>query len=255
MSEHLPAFEDASSRLPTVLAGPLLRRIEARRIVLWLVASRPLPLTLKMSCASAGNAQGDATAVDAPIEWRIPLGDTCCQVLPIGKHAYIHFIDVCLEDALPVDTDIAYDILIGAEGHAADEDPGVAQGAGLATWAPHLLHDGATAASFVLRGRADNILYGSCRKPHHSSADGLVRVDKEVQRTLGAPHTRPALLMLCGDQVYVDDVAGPMLVAVHALIERLGLFDEVLEGALVADSQALYAHPDTYYRREKLLPA
>ena len=255
MSEHLPAFEDASSRLPTVLAGPLLRRIEARRIVLWLVARRPLPLTLKMSCASAGNAQGDATAVDAPIEWRIPLGDTCCQVLPIGKHAYIHFIDVCLEDALPVDTDIAYDILIGAEGHAADEDPGVAQGAGLATWAPHLLHDGATAASFVLRGRADNILYGSCRKPHHSSADGLVRVDKEVQRTLGAPHTRPALLMLCGDQVYVDDVAGPMLVAVHALIERLGLFDEVLEGALVADSQALYAHPDTYYRREKLLPA
>ncbi len=45
-----------------------------------------------------------------------------------------------------------------------------------------------------------------------------------------------------------------MLTAIHALIHRLGLFDEPLEGATVADSQALYAAPTTYYRREALLP-
>ena len=48
---------------------------------------------------------------------------------------------------------------------------------------------------------------------------------------------------MTGDQVYVDDVAGPMLRAVHALIERLGLVDEQLEGATVGDSQALYDRP------------
>ena len=29
--------------------------------------------------------------------------------------------------------------------------------------------------------------------------------------------------MMSGDQVYADDVAGPTLRAIHALIERLGL--------------------------------
>ena len=58
---------------------------------------------------------------------------------------------------------------------------------------------------------------------------------------------RPALLLMSGDQVYVDDVAGPMLCAIHQLIARLGLFDETREGAVVEDSQALYADPGGYY--------
>ncbi len=60
---------------------------------------------------------------------------------------------------------------------------------------------------------------------------------------------------MTGDQVYADDVAGPMLRAIHSLIERLGLFDEQLDGAVVADSQALYQHPASYYHRADLLPA
>ena len=46
-----------------------------------------------------------------------------------------------------------------------------------------------------------------------------------------------------------------MLRAIHTLIERLGLFGETLEGALVADSAALYRHPASYYHRADLLPA
>src|SRR5690606_28198051 len=52
-----------------------------------------------------------------------------------------------------------------------------------------------------------------------------------------------------------DDVAGPMLVAIHALVRRLGLYGEQLEGAVVDDSEELFNHPATYYRREELLPA
>src|SRR3546814_21105872 len=63
------------------------------------------------------------------------------------------------------------------------------------------------------------------------------------------------MLMLSGDQVYADDVAGPMLAAIHALIRCLGLYGECLEGAVVSDSESLYVHPASYYRREDLLPA
>lgn len=65
-------------------------------------------------------------------------------------------------------------------------------------------------------------MHGSCRKPHHDSADGLVRADNWIAERQESPTEWPAWLLMTGDQVYVDDVAGPMLRAVHALIARLG---------------------------------
>lgn len=208
----LPDRHD-STDLPAVLAGPILRRLEPGRLVLWLVGSRDLQLTLRL--APAGQASRD-----------YPLGDDACQRLMIGKHAVIHLIDLHLDTPLPQDELIAYDLLV--DGHH-----------GIAEWATHLLYDGATQANFVLRSRIDHLLHGSCRKPHHPSNDGLLCAD----RLLATPHTakeRPAVLLHSGDQVYVDDVAGPMLRAVHQLIERLGLYHEKLDGAVIEDSADLY---------------
>ena len=89
---------------------------------------------------------------------------------------------------------------------------------------------------------------------------GVVRLPDQAQRLawlaerLDDSQQRPAWLIMTGDQVYADDVAGPMLVAIHALIRRLGLFDETLEGATVRDSQSLYVDEHSYYQREELLP-
>ncbi|WP_375122659.1 alkaline phosphatase D family protein [Pseudomonas sp. LW8] len=210
--------------LPPVLAGPLLRRLEPTRVVLWLVGSRELSLTLRLQ------GVGD-----------IPLDSQKCTVIAVGRHAFVHLIDVQLESALPCDTFIAYDLLI---------DDAI----GMAEWAPHLLYPGASCANLVVRSRIDQLLHGSCRKPHHPATDGLLCVDQLLADEADAQH-RPALLMMSGDQVYADDVAGPMLRAIHALIERLGLFDEHLDGAVVSDSAKLYQHPASYYHRADLLPA
>ena len=93
-----------------------------------------------------------------------------------------------------------------------------------------------------------------CRKPHHPAPDGLLCVDQLLAQEHLASE-RPALLMMSGDQVYADDVAGPTLRAIHALIERLGLFGEHLAGAIVSDSAELYGHAAWYYHRADLLPA
>ncbi|MGH8351492.1 MAG: alkaline phosphatase D family protein [Pseudomonas sp.] len=224
MSETLPLPDDHQT-LPPVLAGPLLRRLEPTRLVLWLVGSRALALTLRLQ--GVGDIRLDATQ---------------CTVIAVGAQAFVHLIDVQLDGALPCDESIDYDLLIdGAE-------------TGIADWAPHLLYGGARCPNFVLRARVDQLLHGSCRKPHHPAADGLLCVD----RLLAQEHVardRPALLMMTGDQVYADDVAGPMLRAIHALIERLGLFGEHLQGAVVSDSARLYEHPASYYHRADLLPA
>ena len=222
--------DSARTSLPDVLAGPLLRRMEPDRLVLWLVASRALDLQLWL------RADGE--------EPRTQSLDAHCQRLPLGRHAVLHLIDLSLEQALPQDVRIAYDLQIV-------EDQGTR---GMADWAPHLLYDGAEHADFILRSRVDQLLHGSCRKPHHAASDGLLCADRLLAEQHDATQ-RPALLLMSGDQVYVDDVAGPMLCAIHQLIARLGLFDEFLEGAVVEDSQALYGHPVGYYQRAELLPA
>ncbi|NNG21548.1 alkaline phosphatase D family protein [Telluria aromaticivorans] len=216
-----------------MLAGPILRRLEPGRLVLWLVGSAPLDLTLVL-----------APRAGAPR--RLPLHAGRCRVIRVGRHACVHLIDVALPEPLPQDTIIEYDLLV-MQGDGLES--------GIAHWAPHLLHHGAARPNLVLRSRSDNILYGSCRKPHHPAPDGLARADALVADLVERADERPAMLMLCGDQVYADDVAGPMLAAIHALVRRLGLYGETLEGAVVADSEALFRHPAGYYRREELLPA
>ena len=63
-----------------------------------------------------------------------------------------------------------------------------------------------------------------------------LRVDELIGRTLTRVDECPALLMMSGDQIYANDVAGPMLRAIHRVIERLGLYSERLSGATVANS-------------------
>nr|WP_256675627.1 alkaline phosphatase D family protein [Pseudomonas sp. R5(2019)] len=208
----------------------MLRRMEASRLVIWLVGSRSLQLILRLT------VRGEPQEHD--------LNYDSCQIIPIGEHAFVHLIDLKLPAPLPLDEQIDYDLLVSTDGARQ----------GIAEWAPHLLYGQARQPNFVLRSRLDHMLHGSCRKPHHPAPDGLLCADR-LLASAPAPDERPALLMMSGDQVYADDVAGPMLRAIHALIERLGLFGEQLEGAVVDNSEALYRHPASYYHRVDLLPA
>jgi hypothetical protein len=212
--------------LPDVLAGPLLRRLEPQRLLMWLVGARELPLTLRLHVAEQTRD--------------ISLDQGQCQIVPVGRQAFIHLIDIPLDEALPQDVVIGYDLLI--DGH------------GIGQWAPHLLYSDAQSPSFVLHSRIHQLVHGSCRKPHHPADEGLLCVDR-LLADAQTPAQRPALLMMSGDQVYADDVAGPMLRAIHGLIARLGLFDEYLEGAVVDNSASLYGHRASYYHRAELLPA
>ncbi|WP_458525285.1 alkaline phosphatase family protein [Onishia taeanensis] len=229
---------DDVTSLPDVLAGPLLRRLSAQRLVLWLVGTRELPLELVLMPADGSEAR------------RLELDASHCRRLSVGRHAVVHLIDVPLETPLPEDVRIDYDLVI---------QDAVAGARGIADWAPHLCypgacHDGAALPGFVIASRIGQLLHGSCRKPHHPGGDGLVRADEWLGERWGEPLERPAWLLMTGDQIYADDVAGPMLSAIHALIARLGLFDETLDGAEVKDSPELYASPKGYYAREALLP-
>ncbi len=219
--------------LPAILAGPILRRVTPTEVVIWLCTSRPLEPTPALYLA--GN--------DEPLAEQVP-DPTRHRRIRIGEHAFVHLLRWSPADPLPLDQLVEYDLLIPIEGRTAT----------LRDLLPHLAYGDAVRPSFALPSRLEHLLHGSCRKPHYPGPDALGRVDELIARTHGSAADRPALLMMSGDQIYADDVAGPMLRAIHRVIERLGLPSEHFDGATVGDSTELYATADGYYHREDLLP-
>lgn len=214
----------------TILAGPVLRRCRPDRLVFWLASREPLSFRLLLP-------EREPVLLDAGQQHQLQVGERC----------FIQLLDVALEQPLPEDTLLPYDLQWRRDGEREWQ--------GMASWGQELCYPGETLPSLVIRSRLDDMLHGSCRKPHHGAADGLVAADGWLQGRRQRPEQRPALLMLSGDQIYADDVAGPMLTAIHQLIDELGLYPERLEGALVADSAELFASPLNYYRRHELLPS
>ncbi|KJY84856.1 isoleucyl-tRNA synthetase [Vibrio galatheae] len=209
--------------LPFLIAGPLLRKTTRTELVFWLVTSEPLTGQFKLT---------SSTTSDVIFSQEI----SHCHQLTIGQHCYLTLAQ--FKGDFPVDTPLSYEF------HT--------QHGALTALYPELLYDDEQQLSFKVSTKADYIIHGSCRNPHHPSKDALVQVDAKVAKQ--AISTRPDLLMMSGDQIYADHVAGPTLDAIIQTVKLLGLPDEQFDHAPIQSSQELYAHSDCYYARDRILP-
>ncbi len=226
-------MEQNSHKLQDILAGPILRRLTKDQLVIWLVTSRPLEISLSLFhhkdglCFFSGN-----------------IADFSPKPVQIGQRAHVYLIDYIPQTPLPTDELLEYDLTIHSpRGNKT-----------LTDCIPGLVYDGQKRPLFIIKPQLDHVLHGSCRKPHYPSKDALLRIDEELADTIEQEDKRPALLIMGGDQIYADDVAGPMLVAIHQVSQVLGLFPEKLTGATVSDSDELLHSKYCYYYREDLLP-
>ncbi len=213
-----------TSQLPLVLAGPLLRKTTTKQLVFWLVTREPLHGDFNLY-AEADNA----------VIFTASLAK--CQQLRLGQHAYLVLAQFCGQ--FPANVALSYDF--------------TTQYGNLSALQSELLYAGESRPTFRISTQADYVLHGSCRNPHHPSKDALVQADLNVsQQELSQ---RPDMLIMSGDQIYADHVAGPMLDAIHQVCQLLGLRDEVFDQAPIRSSQELRNHPYCYYLRDKLLPS
>ncbi|WP_114649425.1 alkaline phosphatase D family protein [Pseudothauera hydrothermalis] len=248
-------MDDASS-LPWVLAGPMLRRCTPYRWTCWLALSRLARVRVRLA-PEGGTAQ----------EWVLAPGQTSCRLLSAGAHLHYLLLDLCFDTPLPEDRWIGYSLDFQSLSAASEDWLPCADAL------PALCYPGRQTPGFVLPSRVRSLLHGSCRKPQHPGGDGLVEADRLLAKLVAQRAWRPeqvcpsapsqslpawpSMLVMSGDQIYADDVAGPMLHAIHQAIARCGLPDEALAGVSahgVKSAQALYRHPACFYRRETLLP-
>lgn len=210
--------------LPLLLAGPMLRHCDSDNVCLLFVASKPLSaLTLTL----------------AEVEY--PLGADEVTQFKLGEHAYQYVIHLCRPELNPSEQLIEYGVSTPADGN-------------LFGAVEQLYYPQQQAPQFVVKPTIDKLLHGSCRNPHHHSGDSLVAADT-LMAADNSVTSRPALLMLSGDQVYLDDIAGPMLYAIGKTIELLGLRDEQFQQASLTDSKHISYQPASMYQRHKnILP-
>lgn len=220
-----------------ILAGPILRRTEAQRLVFWLCSRNPLEFRLELTIPDQDSVLAEPGS-DAGQQARH-------HQIRVGQQCFMQLLDIKLDSALPYDVFIHYDLQWRLD-----------QGAwtSISDWAPGLGYADDTLPRLVIRGRLDKLLHGSCRKPHSRAEDGLTAAWQWLQSRPQDAAQWPAALIMTGDQIYADDVAGPMLTGIHQLSEQLGLYEETIEGANVADSKALRDSDYNYYRRNELLP-
>jgi hypothetical protein len=226
-------MKQKASQLPDILAGPMLRRLTKNHLVIWLAASRPLDFSLSLYHHRDGHCFFSGK-----------IREFSPRPVQAGEHLHIYLIDYVPENEFPTDELLEYDLSFHSE--QGDKT--------LADCIPDLAYRGYRRPLFTVRQKLDHILHGSCRKPHYPSKDALLRIDEELTKSVDRAAKRPDLLIMHGDQIYADDVAGPMLVAMHQAAEVLGLYPEKLTGAMVADSEELLHSKDCYYGREDLLP-
>ena len=166
------------------------------------------------------------------------------ETVRVGTHAFIHLLSFFANDPFEDRVRVGYELSFNNDIQQA-------------AWVEEqraLLYDEQSSLSFHYTETPETILHGSCRKPHFHSDDALAQVDALHKNAFESKHEFPDLLLMTGDQIYADDVAGPMLKAIHNVIERLGLFHETLEGAVVTNTNELATHEHGYYEREQLLP-
>jgi len=219
--------------LPTIIAGPMVRRLTPDHLVIWLATSKVLHILLELY-----------HHIDSVPFFSGNIEEFAGKPIQIGTNCFIYLIDFKSPRPLPIDELFEYDLLFqsGTEKTSLAEE------------VPYLFYEGQNRPVVAIKSKLDHIFHGSCRKPHYPSPDALLRVDEELIRNIDKIDKRPALLMMTGDQIYADDVGGPMLTAIHQVGKLLGLYPETFTGAVIDDSNELQNSELCYYRREELLP-
>jgi PhoD-like phosphatase len=180
-----------------LIAGPILRRVTTGLVCVWLATDKKISLKLTVLQGVRAIAMSDSKKID----------QQRCQ---LGKNLFVYLLQARpanINSKFPFDELLSYriDQIIDNTEKAVNLK------------ALKLTYGNNANPTFFIPKRLKRLLYGSCRKPHgHVSQnepnfDALSLGDTEVAANHADLDTRPAVLLLTGDQIYADDVADSIL--------------------------------------------
>jgi hypothetical protein len=203
--------------LPTLLLGPMLRRVEPRRVCVFVATSAPARVRAEIFDLGR-QATGDPA----------PIGSGEAESLQLGERLYVHLVSAHPDrDSFPADRLLAYDLELDSSDAAGVQRLG---SLGLLSGRGRITYGDLALPTFFIRHRIEalNLLHGSCRLLHGKGEDGLLSADEVMAADARDLRKRPSALLLTGDQIYGDEVAGPLIRHLTKLGSQLrGADDEV----------------------------
>lgn len=210
MARFLVSTARTRDKLPSLLAGPIVRRSTIEQVHLWLATSIPIDEEPRM-----------VEMFDAGDNFR-PLSVTSrLTSVRLGLQLFVHIIAVTPDESggeFSTDVPLLYDIILNDQRLRDLTDIN------------NLTLPKFELPSFIISDPADqriHALYGSCRKLHGPSPDMIEGVVEALEQPT---HDRPRYLFLGGDQIYGDDVEGSFLKFAHDLAIQLIGFEEQIPG-------------------------
>lgn len=145
-----------------------------------------------------------------------PLGSGAAKTVRVGENLFVSLaVATPAGHDFPTDELLAYDLEIIEGGGRSSRlsDFGLADGKNSLAYPQSEGSENAALPTFFIRGKNSqlNVLHGSCRKLHGQGPDCLSVADDLVAASFADLGRRPSALYLTGDQVYADDVAGPLI--------------------------------------------
>ena len=172
-----------------VIAGPIVRKLTAKECVIWVALKKPAALSVQLPSTAQ----------------RENIASTQIDTVQVGAHAFISLITLSFEQPLVDGETLYYDIQVDDEMLSKQQ--------------PWLCYADQDVFSIQYQFHVGSLLHGSCRNPHYPSRDTLLNADELIAKKVAQATPRPAMLLMTGDQIYADDVAGPMLLLIRKVIE------------------------------------
>jgi len=228
----------------SILAGPILRRTENNRICIWLATNQNTNVKgfVYLSSDPAAIIGRESTALNnAP------------GSIKLGNRLHVHLIQIrpTQVDNFPLDKVLLYDLTVAGKSLAEH---------GLIGGSKGINYPGYKLPSFIIPNVLKHVLYGSCRKPHSEASrknygiyDQLATGDTVVAKKAKSNNMRPSHLILTGDQIYADDVGGPLLARLITFGKKLTGWDESLPLKESSKTKVINAAGIPLYGRKNVL--
>jgi hypothetical protein len=249
-----------SSKLPTLLAGPILRRVEPSQVCIWIACSKDVSIRAEIFRVETGSVEKQRikdTPIGIGITKSIRLGENLYIGLAVARpfQSNIENNKYSSNDekigGFPTDELLAYDVEITYNTYSDPnhfqkkierlKDLGLLSGKNSIVYNNNYVNSttnkrdhGIQLPTFFIRGRKTriplNLLHGSCRKLHGKGEDCLVIADELISNSVDDVNKRPCALFLTGDQIYADDVADPLIEYLAKFSVKLLGWEEQING-------------------------
>ncbi len=214
--------------LSSVVAGPIVRRVEPRSVSVWLALLAPARVAIRVEDAD---------------------GQLClegsAETVSIGEQLHLVLVTAQGTKELSWGESYCYELTIGGE--PLNIETLVYKG-------------GPDKLSFTLPGATltdTHVVHGSCRHPTNRGDDAMTLLDDMIAASFAGQEARPQLFVCSGDLVYADSPSPSLLALLGEVGDRLLGYREILpdlncsaseiplgeRAAVASDVAKIYAGP------------